>query len=52
MKPYVLKTEYACGIDLHSRQMYVCIMDRDGNIHLHTNIKGALTTAFGVSNLT
>lgn len=40
MKPYVLKTEYACGVDLHSRQMYVCIMDRDGNIQLHTNIKG------------
>ena len=40
MKPYVLKTEYACGVDLHSRQMYVCIMDRDGNVLVHTNING------------
>jgi len=40
MKPYVLKTSYACGVDLHSRQMYVCIMDKDGNIHKHCNIKG------------
>ena len=40
MKPYVLKTQYACGVDLHSRQMYVCIMDRDGNVLVHKNIKG------------
>lgn len=40
MKPYVLKTKYACGVDLHSRQMYICIMDRDGNVFKHTNIKG------------
>lgn len=40
MKPYVFKTKYACGVDLHSRQMYICLMDGDGNIIIHKNIKG------------
>ena len=25
-------TEYSCGIDLHSRMMYICVMDKDGNL--------------------
>lgn len=33
-------TEYSCGIDLHSRMMYICVMDKDGNILVHRNIKG------------
>ena len=40
MKYYKSTTEYNCGIDLHSRQMYVCVMDKEGNTLLHTNIKG------------
>lgn len=40
MKYYKSTTEYNCGIDLHSRQMYVCVMDKEGNKLLHTNIKG------------
>ncbi len=27
MKYYTSTTEFNCGIDLHSRQMYVCVMD-------------------------
>lgn len=30
MKYYTSTTEYNCGIDLHARQMYVCVMDRQG----------------------
>lgn len=30
-------TEYNCGIDL---QMYICVMDREGNKLVHKNIKG------------
>jgi hypothetical protein len=33
-------TEYNCGIDLHARQMYACLMDRQGKVLLHTNIQG------------
>jgi len=35
-----VKTEYSCGVDLHSRQMYICVMDKEGNILVHRNVKG------------
>lgn len=34
-----INTEYVCGIDLHSRAMYICVMDQRGNIKLHRNIR-------------
>jgi len=40
MKFYRCESEYSCGIDLHSRQMYVCVMDHEGNKMLHTNVTG------------
>lgn len=39
MKFHTSTTRYHCGIDLHSRQMYVCVMDSQGNKLLHMNIK-------------
>lgn len=39
MKYYSSTTEFNCGIDLQARQMYVCVMDRQGKILVHTNIK-------------
>lgn len=33
-------TEYSCGVDLHSRQMYVCVMDREGKVLTHRNVRG------------
>jgi transposase len=39
MKYYTTTTEYNCGIDLHARQMYVCVMDRQGKKLVHTNVK-------------
>lgn len=39
MKYYSSTTEYNCGIDLHARQMYVCLMDRQGKILVHTNVR-------------
>lgn len=39
MKYYTSTTEFNCGIDLHARQMYVCVMDRQGKKLLHTNIR-------------
>lgn len=38
MKYYTTTTEFNCGIDLHSRQMYICVMDRTGKKLVHTNI--------------
>jgi transposase len=39
MKYYTSTTQFNCGIDLHARQMYVCLMDRDGKKLVHTNIR-------------
>lgn len=39
MKYYTSTTEYNCGIDLHARQMYVCVMDSKGKKLVHTNVK-------------
>ena len=39
MKYHTSTTEFNCGIDLHAREMYICVMDREGNILVHTNIK-------------
>lgn len=39
MKYYTTTTEYNCGIDLHTRQMYICVMDREGKVLVHRNIR-------------
>ena len=39
MKYYTSTTDYNCGIDLHARQMYVCVMDRQGKKLVHCNVK-------------
>lgn len=36
---YMQKHKHYCGIDLHAKTMYVCIMDADGNILFHKNMK-------------
>lgn len=39
MKFYHKQHWYYCGIDLHARSMYVCILDRDGKIMVHRNMR-------------
>ena len=39
MKYYTSTTQFNCGIDLHARQMYVCVLDRTGKKLVHTNIR-------------
>ena len=38
MKFYTQQHRYYCGIDLHARTMYVCILDQQGEILLHRSI--------------
>lgn len=38
MKFYTNSHKYYCGIDLHTKTMYVCILDSDSNILIHKNI--------------
>jgi len=35
---YTQQHRYYCGIDLHARTMYLCILDEQGEILLHRNI--------------
>ena len=37
MRYYTQQHPYYCGIDLHARSMYICIVDRDGKTLFHEN---------------
>ena len=39
MKYYTSMTEYNAGVDLHSKNIYLCLMDRSGKILVHENIR-------------
>jgi transposase len=39
MNLYQTKTKFNCGIDLHGRNMYACVMDSKGKVLIHHNIK-------------
>jgi transposase len=37
MKFYTKPHRYYCGIDLHARRMYICVLDGQGDIRVHRN---------------
>ena len=37
MRFYTNQHPFYCGIDLHARSMYVCIVNHEGEILLHRN---------------
>ncbi|MBU2643822.1 IS110 family transposase [bacterium] len=39
MNFYTKQHRYYCGIDLHSKKMYVCILNQQGTVVIHKNIK-------------
>jgi hypothetical protein len=40
MRFYTSQHRYYCGIDLHARTMYLCILDREnGDVVLHRNVR-------------
>jgi transposase len=41
MRFYTNQHPFYCGIDLHARSMYVCILSHDGEIVLHRHMKAA-----------
>src|ERR671923_358708 len=41
MRFYTKQHKFYCGIDLHARSMYVCVLRQDGEILLHRNMKAA-----------
>jgi len=38
MRFYTQQHQFYCGIDLHTRSMYVCIMNHEGEIVVHRNM--------------
>jgi transposase len=44
MRFYTQQHQFYCGIDLHARTMYVCVLNRDGAIMLHRNMKAGPET--------
>jgi len=43
MKFYTKQHNHYCGIDLHARTMYVCIIDAMGQVVFHKNMKSEST---------
>jgi transposase len=41
MRFYTKQHQFYCGIDLHARSMYVCILSHDGETLVHRNMKAA-----------
>jgi len=39
MNFYTKQHEFYCGIDLHAKRMYVCIVRQDGEVVFHRNLK-------------
>src|SRR5215831_18527269 len=39
MRFYTQQHQFYCGIDRHARTMYLCILNQDGEIMLHRNMK-------------
>src|SRR6187397_2487501 len=44
MRFYTKQHPFYCGIDLHARSMYVCILNQEGEILLHRNMKASPET--------
>ena len=39
MRFYTQQHQYYCGIDLHARTMYVCIINNEGKVLTHKNME-------------
>ncbi len=38
MKFYTKQHKFYCGVDLHAKTLYICIIDKEGSIVKHRNI--------------
>jgi len=41
MRFYTQQHQFYCGIDLHARTMYVCVLNQDGEIMVHRDMKAS-----------
>jgi len=38
MELVTITTDYVCGADIHSKTMYICLMNRKGEMKIHCNM--------------
>ena len=48
MRFYTKPHQFYCGIDLHARAMYVCLLNQSGEILVHRNMKTTPETFLNV----
>ena len=41
MRFYTRQHRFYCGVDLHARSMYVCVLDQEGNVLVSKDIRTA-----------
>ncbi len=51
MRFYNHQHQYYCGIDLHVKTMYVCILDATGQVLVHRNVPSTPEAFLGSSPL-
>ena len=39
MRFYTQQHLYYCGVDLHARSLYLCVLDQAGEVLLHRNVR-------------
>jgi hypothetical protein len=39
MRFYTIQHQFYCGIDLHVDGMYLCVLDADGEVRVHQNLR-------------
>ena len=47
MRFYTKQHKFTCGVDLHARTIYVCVLDGEGNKLLHRNLKATRESLLG-----
>ncbi len=38
MRFYTRVHKHYCGVDLHARSMYICVLNQEGEVLLHRNL--------------
>ena len=44
METRKIEAAYYCGVDMHSRTSYICVLNRSGEIEYKRNIKNSFQT--------
>ena len=39
MRFYQPHTQFYCGVDLHARSMYICVINQDKKVLVHQNVR-------------